>query len=103
MKWLLIGPWRPMAGTGQNVAIGASSTQSSAFDPNNEGSQAVQISAIGGNCHVALGMNPTATSKDMLVKASDPPLMIRISPGEMLAVIQDGASTGTLNVIEMTH
>lgn len=103
MKWLLIGPWRPMAGTGQNVTIGASSVQSSAFDPNNEGSQAVQISAVGGNCHVSLGMNPTATAKDMLVKSSDPPLMIRIAPGEMLAVIQDGSSTGTLNIIEMTH
>ncbi|MEM5294240.1 hypothetical protein VSR82_07840 [Burkholderia sp. JPY481] len=103
MKWLLIGPWRPMAGTGQNVTIGASSTQSTAFDANNEGSQAIQISAIGGNCHVAIGMNPTAAATDMLVKASDPPLMIRIAPGEKLAAIQDGSSTGTLNIIEMTH
>lgn len=103
MKWLTIAPWRPIAGTGQNITIGASSVASSAFDPNGENAQAIQISAIGGNCHVALGMAPTAAATDQLVKASDPPIILRIAPGEKLAVIQDASSTGTLNIIELTH
>lgn len=103
MKWLTIAPWRPIAGTGQNITIGAASVASAAFDQNGENAQAVQVSAVGGNCHVAVGTNPTALATDMLVKASDPPIIIRIAPGEKLAVIQDGASTGTLNIIELTH
>ncbi len=103
MGWTTISPWRPIAGTGQNITIGASSVSSTAFDASGENAQAIQISAIGGNCHVAQGIAPTAAATDMLVKASDPPLILRIAPGEKLAVIQDGASTGTLNIIELTH
>lgn len=101
-KWFPIAPWRPIAGTGQNITLGGSSVQSSAFDASGESAQAVQISSTG-NCHVAVGTNPTAATTDMLVKASDPPLVVRIAPGEKIAVIQDGASTGTCNVIELTH
>ncbi|CAM2142680.1 DUF5666 domain-containing protein [Pararobbsia alpina] len=100
MAWTPISPWRPLAGKGQNLTIGAASVASTAFG---DGVQAVQISAIGGNCHVAVGMTPVAVATDMLVKASDPPLVIRIAPGEEIAVIQDQSSTGTLNVIEVTH
>jgi hypothetical protein len=39
----------------------------------------------------------------MLIKASDPPIMLKVAPGEKIAVIQDGASTGTCNIIEVTH
>jgi hypothetical protein len=100
MGWMPISPWRPLAGKGQNLAIGASSVASTAFGDN---VQAVQISAIGGNCHVAVGRSPTAASTDMLVKATDPPLVIRVEPGEEIACIQDASSTGTLNVIEISH
>lgn len=103
MKWLTIAPWRPIAGTGQNITIGAASVPSTAFDANGENAQAIQISAVGGNCHVALGTVPVAVATDQLVKSSDPPIILRIAPGEKLAVIQDGASTGTLNIIELTH
>lgn len=103
MGWMTISPWRPISGTGQNLTIGASSVPSTAFDASGEGSQAIQISAIGGNCHVCVGTAPTAVATDMLVKATDPPLILRIAPGEKLACIQDAASTGTLNIIELTH
>ncbi|MGN6654923.1 MAG: hypothetical protein ACTHJ9_06255 [Rhodanobacter sp.] len=104
MGWTTISPWRPLAGKGQSISITNASLSSNAFGDN---VQAVQISATG-NCHVAIapfvtGTAPTATATDMLVKASDPPLVIRVAPGEAIAVIQDGASTGTLNVVEMTH
>lgn len=98
MAWTPISPWRPLAGQGQNLTIGAASVASTAFAA---GVQAVQISAIGGNGHVAL--NQAATSTDMLVKASDPPLVLRIDALETINVIQDGSSTGTLNVIPVTH
>lgn len=98
MAWYPIAPWRPLAGKGQNLTTGASSVASTAFGDN---VQAVQISATA-NCHVAVGQSPTATATDMLIKASDPPLVIRVAPGEQIAVIQDTAS-GTLNIIEMTH
>ena len=45
---------------------------------------------------------PVAVATDMLIKASDPPWVIKVAPGEMIAVIQDGASTGTLNISEQT-
>lgn len=100
MSWTPLSPWRPIPGTGQNLAIGASSVASAAF---NVYTQAVQISAVGGNCHVQVGQSPVAVATDMLVKASDPPSIIRVENGAKIAVIQDGTNTGTLNVIEVTH
>jgi hypothetical protein len=105
MGWMPISPWRPLAGKGQSLSITNASLSTNPFA---DGVQAVQISAIGGNCHVAVGnyvvgTSPVATATDMLVKATDPPLVIRIQPGEAIAVIQDGASTGTLNIVEVTH
>jgi hypothetical protein len=39
----------------------------------------------------------------MLLKSSDISQVIRMGPQEKIAVIQDGTSTGTLNIIELTH
>lgn len=105
MGWMPISPWRPLAGSGQSLSISNTSLSSTAFSDN---VQAVQISAVGGNCHVAVGQfvtgsSPVAQVTDMLVKATDPPLVIRVAPGEAIAVIQDQSSTGTLNIIEVTH
>jgi hypothetical protein len=102
MKWLTVAPWRPIAGTGQNLTFGASSVASTAFDAGNENAQAIQVSATTANCHIQIGTAPVAVVTDLLVKASDPPLILRIAPGEKLAVIQDTA-TGTLNIVELTH
>jgi hypothetical protein len=102
MAWSPISIWRPISGAGQNLTLGGSSVASTAFDPNADGYQAVLVSATG-NCHIAVGTNPTATATDMLVKSSDPPFVLRIAPGEKIAVIQDGAATGTLNLIPATH
>lgn len=101
MGWMPISPWRPVAGTGQNVTIGAASTQ--AATPFSADCRAVLISAVGGNCHIALGVNPTAGAADMLISANDPPFVMAVNPGETIAVIRDASSTGTLNVIEATH
>ena len=97
MSWTPLSPWRPIAGTGQNLTFGAAAVSSAAFDNN---TQAVQISCITANCHVRVGAGATAT--DMLVKPTDPPYILRVGKGDIVSVIQDTA-TGTLNVIEMTH
>lgn len=99
MGWTVIAPIRPLPGAGQNLTLGASSVQSTAIADN---VQIVLLSATG-NCHVAIGTNPTAVSTDMLVKATDPPIAVRVTPGELVAVIRDGTATGTLNIAEVTH
>jgi hypothetical protein len=94
-----INPRRHIAGTGQNLTIGAASVASTAV-----GSQtyAIRVTATG-NCHISIGQAPTATATNALIKATDVPEIIACSPGDKVAVIQDAASTGTLNIIEMTH
>jgi hypothetical protein len=99
MGWICISPFRPIAGSGKTLAIGSSSVASAAVGTQ---TYAVQLSALG-NCHVAIGPNPTATANDMLVKASDPPLIVKVAPGDKIAVIQDGTATGNLNIVELTH
>lgn len=91
--------FRPVAGTGQTLAIGAASVASAVIPA---GTFYVKLSATG-NCHVQVGMAPVAVSTDMLLKATDPPATIRVQPGEKIAVIQDAASTGNLNIIGVTH
>ena len=49
---------------GQNVAIGASSVQSSAFSAE---TFYIRVTSFTGNCHVMVGQNPTAAATDMLV------------------------------------
>jgi hypothetical protein len=99
-NWVPVSPVRPIAGTGQNITVGASSAATA--NPFGQGTFAVYVSTTG-NCHLRIGNAPVAVATDMLIKASDPPIMLRVAPGEKIAVIQDGASTGTCNVVEVTH
>ncbi|MDE2101734.1 MAG: hypothetical protein KGL39_31095 [Patescibacteria group bacterium] len=92
-------PWRLVAGTGQNVAIGAASVASTAVGAL---THAVQISALG-NCHIRIGTAPVAVATDTLVKATDPPRVFACGPGDKVAVIQDGSATGNCNITELTH
>lgn len=92
--------WRPIAGTGQNLTIGAASVPSAAFGLQ---TYAVRVTAKG-DCHLAFGTGtPVAVATDLMLKATDPGATFRVSPGDKLAVIQDAASTGTLNIVELTH
>lgn len=99
MPWTVVSPPRPIAGTGQTLAIGAASVASAAFGP---GVQMIMVSATG-NCHIAIGSAPTAVATDLLIKATDPPLALKIAPGDKIAVIQDGTATGNLYVVQATH
>lgn len=96
--WNKGSAWR--LGASQNIAIGAASVQNAtAFGT---ATHALQLSATG-NCHILIATNPTALATSTLVKSTDVPLVVKITPGEKLAVIQDGASTGNLNVTELTN
>lgn len=98
MAWDKSSPGRP-TGNDQNVAIGAASVQNgTAFQAS---TQMLRLSAMG-NCHIAIGTNPTASASSMLLKATDPATYVRIAQGEKVAVIQDGSSTGNLNISEWT-
>ena len=94
-----IAEWRLKPGTGQNLTLGAASVSSTVLGT---GTYWVQVSATG-NCHIRIGAAPTAVATDTLVKSSDPPRIYSCQPGDKVAVIQDGTSTGTLNICEVTH
>jgi hypothetical protein len=99
--WVPLSPMRPQVGVaGQNLTLAATSAQSAAF---NAQTYAVRISSTG-NCHVAVGTNPVATATDMLVKATDSPWLVKVAPGEKIAVIQDavGDAGKILNISEQT-
>jgi hypothetical protein len=79
----------------QNVAVGSSSTQSTAL-----GAQTRCVRLVSNtDCYIAIGSNPTATTSGLLLLASQPEYFT-VRPGELIAVIQSSAS-GTLNVAEM--
>lgn len=93
--------WRLIAGSGQNLTVGAASVVST--NPFGPQTYAVRVTTKG-DCHITFGTGtPVAVATDMMLKASDPGAIFRVSPGEKVAVIQDAASTGTFNVVELTH
>lgn len=87
------------AGTGQNVAIGAASVQSAAVGPQ---THAIRIASTG-SCHVETGPNPTATATSALIAANAKGEYFKVSPGDKIAVIQDGSSTGNCNIVELSR
>lgn len=87
------------AGTGKNVAIGAASVQSTAVGAQ---TYAIRICATGA-CHIETGPNPVATATSALISANTYAEYFKVSPGDKVAVIQDGAATGNCNIVEMSR
>lgn len=89
---------RPVAGSGQTVTVGASSTQSSAL-----GNQIkyVQITPAV-DMYVEFGVNPTATTSSMFISGDGLARIYKISPGEKIAALQATAG-GTLYIHELTR
>ena len=56
---------------------------------------------VTGNCHVEFGVAPTATGTSMLITPSNLGEPFTVNPGSKVAVIQDGASTGICNIVEI--
>lgn len=97
--------WRPIGGSGQNLAVGSAVVKSAAV-----GSQTRAVRLSGNaNCHVLIADSsasvPSSGSLQLetLIKATDIPEILSCQPGSVLYVVQDGSSTGTLNLEELTH
>lgn len=95
--------WRPIAGTGRIVTSGSGS---SVTDSVAMGAQtyACYLSAITDNVMITLqhgGVAATATT-DMLLKTSDPPLILGCAPGDKIAAYGLGGA-GVVYIVELTH
>lgn len=89
-----------VGGTSQKVTATASSAKlTNAFGTQ---TRAIMLTAETANVRVEFGPNPTATANSMLIKTSDPPLVVGIGAGDTVAVIQD-SSGGVLTVAELTY
>lgn len=82
-------------GATQNVAVGATSTQSTAFGAATQHVRLVSNT----DCYIVFGGNPTATTSGVFLPAGVVEYFW-VGGGEMVAVIQSTAA-GTLNVAEL--
>jgi len=101
-RWLPIAPWRAIVGAGQAQAL-TSGANVTLPNPIPSGCHAVRLSAVGGNCMVAVGNDvPATASTDLLVKATDGPLVVSCEPGDTIQAW--GLAAGvTLFAVPVTH
>lgn len=99
MSAMPVAPWRLVPGTAQKVAIGAASAASSAVGAQ---TRAILVSATS-DCHIKITNNGApAVATDLLIKAAFPPIVLGVSPSDIVTVIQDAAA-GSLYLQELTH
>lgn len=103
-KGVTTAPWRPIPGTGQVLTVPLSGNVASAA----VGAQtrAVLLSVITGNCTIRItqaGTNATNATGgfDALLKTTDPPLVLALSPGDKVNAF--GIAAGTLYLNELTQ
>lgn len=104
MSWT--PPWRPIAGSGQSLALTAASTNYEFANAVSPQTYAVMISlAPAATAAYALvrtdGSAATATT-DVMIKTTDPPLVLTIAPNTKVNVWTSAAS-GTAFLVELTH
>jgi hypothetical protein len=93
-----ISAWRPVSTVTQT--LGAASVSTTAAPA---GVHAALFQSTG-DCHVRWGpATQTAVATDMLIRSAYPPLVFAVTPGDVVAVIQDAAATGTLFITWLTH
>lgn len=85
----------------QNITIGAASAQATnAFAAN---TWEIRIAASGA-CWVKIDVNPTAAAAaGSFYLPSGQVEYLHVNPGQKIAAIQDGASTGTLSIAECSR
>jgi len=99
MGWMPVSPWRLRAGTAQKVTIGAASNSSTAITAD---THAILLS-VTSDCHIRIAnASATAVATDLLVKAAWPPIVLGVSPGDVVANIQDAAG-GFMYLQELSH
>lgn len=93
-----ISAWRPMSTV--NAALGGTSVSTTAAPP---GCHAALFQSTG-DSHVRWGTGTqTAVATDLMIRSAYPPLIFAVTPGEVVAVIQDASATGFLFVTWLTH
>lgn len=94
--------WKPNQQIAEHTAI-AISAASQKFTPVGAQTYAVRISSTG-NCHWVLisGVNTAATANSAYLAAGQVEY-VAVAPGDVIAVIRDGATTGNCTLTELTH
>jgi hypothetical protein len=85
-------------GTVLKLTSGSSSSASSAFSANIEYIRVVSTIA----CHIQVAVAPTAAVTTTYLPANEVEI-IKVSPGEKIAVLRVGGSDGELYVTELTE
>ena len=82
----------PSLGTTQVFTVTTSSVQSTAFGAS---TTMIRISCSSGHCHFAIGTNPTASITTSPMMPNNFSEIIRVNPGDKIAVIKDAAVTAS--------
>ena len=80
----------PSLGTTQVFTVTTSSVQSTAFGAS---TTMVRLSCSSGPCHFQIGANPTASITTSPMMPNNFSEIIRVSPGQKIAVIKDATVT----------
>ena len=89
----------PSLGTTQVFTVTTSSVQSTAFGAN---TTMIRIACSSGHCHFAIGTSPTASLTTSPMMPNNFSEIIRVSPGQKIAVIKDATVTSsTFSVTEL--
>ena len=89
----------PSLGTTQVFTVTASSVQSTAFGAS---TTMIRVACSQGHCHFAIGTSPTASITTSPMMPNNFSEIIRVSPGQKIAVIKDAAvTTSTFSVTEL--
>lgn len=89
----------PSLGTAQIFTVTNSSVQSTAFGAN---TTMVRLSCSLGHCHFQIGTNPTASVTTSPMMPNNFSEIIKVSPGQKIAVIKDATvAAATFSVTEL--
>jgi hypothetical protein len=89
----------PSLGTAQVFTVTTSSVQSTAFGAS---TTMIRICCSLGHCHFQIGTNPTASLTTSPMMPNNFSEIVRVSPGQKIAVIKDATVTSsTFSVTEL--
>jgi hypothetical protein len=89
----------PSLGVTQVFTVTNSSVASAAFGAN---TTMIRVACSSGHCHVAIGTTPVANLTTSAMIPNNWSEIIRVSPGQKIAVIKDaGVTAATLSVTEL--
>lgn len=89
----------PSLGTAQVFTVSNSSVQSTAFGAS---TTMIRVSCSLGHCHFQIGANPTASITTSPMMPNNFSEIVRVSPGQKIAVIKDATvASSTFSVTEL--